>query len=74
MNFKVLWLFAKVFSAKFGGRDFFCDTSGHFGKVFFHESFPLYGTARSKAVDHHHGTLHLIFCLLNLLLCQMVLT
>ena len=33
MNFKVLWLFAKVFSAKFGGMAFFSGASEQPTKV-----------------------------------------
>ena len=35
MNFEVLWLFTKVFSAKFGGVTFFGGTSEQSAKVFF---------------------------------------
>ena len=52
-NFKVLWLFAKVFSAKFGGMTF-GGTSGQSVKVFsvkillfFCKNFLLYGTLYS---------------------------
>ena len=44
-DFKVLWLFAKVFSTKFGGMASFGGTSEHFPKLFLSfllQSFPLY--------------------------------
>ena len=60
MNFAVLWLFTKVFSAKFGGmakfggvvsfgeRFIHKDRIFHqFAKVFSLESFPLYGSFAS---------------------------
>ena len=40
---EVLWLFAKVFAAKFRGVASFGGTSEHSAKVFSLESFPLYG-------------------------------
>ena len=57
MNFVVLWLFVKVFSAKFGGEvsfvrhkreireSFFCENH-QFAKVFSLKTFLLYGTTQ----------------------------
>ena len=41
-NFKVLWLFTKVFSTKFGGVASFSSTSKYFVKVFFHENLTFH--------------------------------
>ena len=64
LNFAVLWLFAKVFSVKFGGVASFGGTSGQsvkvlstkiffhqFVKVFSHESFPLHGTLPAETIN-----------------------
>ena len=69
-NFTVLWLFAKVFSAKFGarhplaqqnqaiGKSFLCENQifHQFTKVFSLESFPLYGI-----LYLHTKTKHIFF-------------
>ena len=49
MNFEVLLLIAKVFSANFRGVPSFSDTREHFTEVFFHEKFPPI----HEGVSHH---------------------
>ena len=49
VNFEVLLLIAKVFSANFRGVPSFSDTREHFTEVFFHEKFPPI----HESVSHH---------------------
>ena len=49
VDFKILWLFAEVFYVKFSATSeqsaqVFSAKIHQFAKVFFRESFPLYGT------------------------------
>ena len=49
MDFEVLLLISKVFSANYRGVASFSDTREYFTKVFFHERFPPI----HKSVSHH---------------------
>ena len=73
MNFAVLWLFAKVFSAKFGGMASFGTVkvsnpwkfsprksySSPIRKNFFLESFPLYGSTQNLLAHMIHECVRL---------------
>ena len=53
MNFAVLWLFVKVFSAKFlGVLSFWHGKSEQSVKVFSLESFPLYGSSIKRVTEN----------------------
>ena len=71
-NFKVLWLFVKVFSMKFGGimslaapssnpQNFGCENPVfyQFAIVFSHESFPLYNTLPTAIKEGTHCYLYI---------------
>ena len=78
MNFAVLWLYTKVFSAKFGAwhplaqqkraihESFLCENCIFHQKVFSLESFPLYGTFQLgfKQVRHEMYFVFL-FCFIS---------
>ena len=59
-DFAVLWLFAKILSAKFGGVSILARHENRifyqFAKVFSLESFPLYGMLLWYSTFHHKRT------------------
>ena len=54
-NFKVLWLFTKVFSAKFGGVVLYGSTSKQFTKVFFCNNLIFYQFAKVFSCKSFHN-------------------
>ena len=67
-NFKVLWLFVKVFSAKFGGMALFGDASEQSAKVFSAKNHQFTKVFSSKSFPPDDSTLCVVLCVLSVLL------